>query len=370
MVTRRDFLGWMTVFAAMGLLHPAQAASRSGKSEYLIIGDGQHGGETLGGTSPYHSRPGAVKIFQSASGAVSQIPLPFFPHAFVQSTGQPGRMITFEKWGRHMAEIDLIEQRVVRVTEARAGRRFFGHGAHSGKYIYASQMNDDKGQGLLAVLDSTSHELLHEIPTRGAFPHDCQWLPDGKTLLLVNSRSHVHAEPRRTNFSSLVWLDALSGNLVKQHHVEQRKFGYAHFAPAADGHVVLGGSYDSRRGSQPLLAVMDPHGRAHALDVKRAAGHALRGEVLSLYLEEAQGRVLATFPSAATVQEWDFRSGRCISQARVEQPRGMVYSDKLNALLVSSARSKGLLALDTAGNVTPVLASGMGTGSHLYCMNW
>ena len=184
-------------------------------------------------------------------------------------------------------------------------------------------------------------------------------------MLLLNSRSRVQAEPGRDNFSSLVWVDAPSGTVLKQHFIEQRQFGYAHFA-AAEGFVVLAGSYDGRRGSQPLLAVLDPQGRTHVLNVMQAAGHALQGEVLSLYLKEAEGRVVVTLPGAAVVQEWDFRSARFISQATVVQPRGLVYSPALKAVLVSSALGKGLLALRAGERVTPVLAGGMGAGSHLY----
>jgi hypothetical protein len=371
MVSRRRFLEISAAAAAATLLSPslALAADKRASKECFLIGDGQRGGETLLGSAPYSSRPGAVKIFRPERGEIQEIPMPFFPHSFEANPAAPNRVVVFEKWGRHIAEIDIAALSLIRVTEAPAGRRFFGHGAHSGKYIYATQMDDGGGRGLLAVMESTSHAVVNEIETHGAFPHDCQWLSGANTLLVVNSRKSAKADAHPENFSSLAWLDAESGKCLKQQFIETRKFGYAHLAQSADGYRVLAGSYDSKQdGSQPLLAVIHPEGTVREFDMAGAVAERLLGEALSLYLDEQSARVVATLPNASRVQAWNYRTGKFMGQAIVGEPRGLAYSKVLDKLLVSSAQAKNLLTLNEALNATPFIPGGVGVGSHLYRM--
>jgi hypothetical protein len=369
MITRRRFLELSAVIAA-GTLLPglARAASGAGASdECFLLGDGQSGGATLAGAAPYASRPGAVKIFRPGSARIQEIPLPFFPHAFAPHPHVPGRVVTFEKWGRHIAELDIIGLRATRISMAPPGRRFFGHGAHGGDHIYASQMDDVNGRGLLAVLDSTSLRPLGEIETLGAFPHECQWQGDGSALVVVNSRKHSRASPQADNPSSLVWLDPHSGKCRKQHFVERAGTGYAHLAQSADGYYVVSGSQDQPHGgSNPLLAVLRPDDSVQALDTAGTAPHPLHGEILSLYLDRPSSSVVATFPGSSLVQTWNYRSGKLLAHASVPEPRGVIYSPFLHKLLVSSARERDLLALDNALHGRALVSTGMGTGSHLY----
>ncbi len=367
MVTRRRFLKVAAAVAAAGLT-PAMAAGGNAAKEYFLIGDGQKGGETLLGKSPYSSRPGAVKIFHPDTGKIQEIALPFFPHAFAANPLVPGRLVTFEKWGRHMAELDLAAMRLIKLTEAAPGRRFFGHGAHSGKFIYASQMDDESGRGLLAVMDGESHKIVNEFETQGAFPHDCQWLPGTNTLLVVNSRKSGIADAPAENRSSLVWLDAQTGACTRQQFIETRRFGYAHLAQSGDGYQVLAGSFDSKEGSQPILAVLSPAGTVRELDMARAVPEHLQGEVLSMHLEEHSARLVVTLPNASRVQAWNYRTGEFIGQTSVGEPRGVAYSKMLDKLLVSSAQGKNLLALEGNLKAVPFVPGGMGAGSHLYRM--
>lgn len=300
---------------------------------------------------------------------VLEIGLPFLPHAFVSHPNLPQRVFAFEKWGRHLAEIDLKALAVVRVTQARPGVRFFGHGAHSGEYIYATQMDDARGRGLVAVMDTANHKLVRELETQGAFPHDCQWLPGSDTLLVVNSRRTPVQTQNSANFSSIVWLDVKTGRCEKQIFIKTREFGYAHLVRSAEDIVLLAGSYAvAGRGSQPLMSRLLPDGSVQAFDL---AGFSLRGEALSLYLNETDKLVVATFPGSSRIQVWNYATGKFIRQIEAGEPRGLAYSTEAKKLLVSSAQARSFLALEhhrmPSGVVT--LAPGFGgTGSHLFRM--
>lgn len=373
-IARRRFLQ-RTATAAAGvfagsslLLRPGAARAASALTgECFLIGDGASPHASLFAAPAYPAQAGRVRIWRYGQERVSEIPLPFLPHAFAADPRAAQRVVTFEKWGRHLAEIDLESMSVVRVTQAGPHRRFFGHGAHAGGHLYATQMDDKEGRGLVCVMDAASHKVLGEFDTQGAFPHDCHWLPGSNTLLVVNSRRSAERRRVRDNFSSVVWLDADSGACRKQIFIATPEFGYAHLAHGADGFVVLAGSYDPPKGgSRPLLAAIRPDGAVRAFDLPTAG---LQGEALGLYLDEPDRLVAVTLPRAARIQIWNYASGTLQRQIQLGEPRGLAYAQQQHALLVSSARTRGFLRLDghlaAAGSRT--FAPGLGgNGSHLF----
>jgi hypothetical protein len=374
MISRRRFLlqssalfaGMFCGTAAMLQCWPARAGSEGlPTNEGFLIGSGTKGSESLFGSSAYEPTPGSVKIWYPGQTRTIEITLPFFPHSFTSHPSTPYRVIAFEKWGRHLAEIDLESLTVVRVTEAQPGRRFFGHGAHAGDYFYATQMDDKHGKGLVSVMDAASHKVVHEFETHGVFPHDCQ-LTDSHTLQVMNSRSTNSRDAVSGNRSSLVWLDTVSGECCKQIFIETPEFGYAHFARSVDGYTALAGSYDSPKAdSRPLLSVIRPDDSISSLII---SGTTLRGEVLSLYLNETDHLMAATLPVSSQVQIWNYRSGELIHQIKIPEPRGLSYSAVLDGILLSSASTKSILSIDRTFISPPKIVAPhiAGNGSHLY----
>ncbi len=350
------------------LLRSAQASSASVRQagEYFLIGDGIRGKETLFGTTEYAPVPGRVRNWRFGQSHVQEIGLPFFPHSFTSAPQAPHRVVTFEKWGRQMAEIDLGTQAVIRITRAQPGRRFFGHGVHAGNLIYATQMDDVNGVGLVSVMDAATHQVVREFSTQGVFPHDCQWLPDSNTLLVVNSRSSHASGKVGSNSSSVVWLDADTGKCRKQVRIGTARFGYAHLARSSDGFLALSGSYDAPSGmSQPLLAVIRPDDSVQTLMPESTSLH---GEALSLYLNEADKLVATTLPNSSLLQIWNYQTGQFVRQYELPEPRGLAYSAEHELLMVTSAPGSSLLALDRAGlaQAPRIIAAGLaGRGSHL-----
>jgi hypothetical protein len=352
-------------------VHAAERRRTSG--EYFLIGDGSPGDVSLVGAEKYSPVPGAVRIWQVDQERIRQIPLPFFPHSFSSHPSAPQRVITIEKWGRHLAEIDLTTMTVVRLTKAPPGRRFFGHGVHAGAVIYATQMDDVRKRGMVSVLDSATHKVLLEFETHGMFPHDCQWLAGtSNVLLIVNSRSNEASRTSSENFSSLVWLDAGTGQLLKQIAIRTKEYGYAHLAQSRRGDFILSGSYNDRHGfSKPLLAVIHSGDQVQAIDVLAHSREHLRGEILSLYLHEDDEHVTVTLPNASRVQTWNYQSGELMKQANLAEPRGIAYSAIEQCMIISSARKKNIIMFDkNLEFVEPQSAlSGVGgSGSHFFAM--
>jgi len=370
--SRRQFL-LLSALSVEGLFGTSNAYSTAGnrmEGEYFLLGDGVRGNETLSGGKRYISRPGRVIIWRYKQQLSEAVNLSFLPHSFAAHPAMPHRVVTFEKWGKHMAEVDLLTKRVVRVTQAPHGRRFFGHGVHAGQYIYATQMDDERGRGLVAVMDGVDHSVLYEYETQGVYPHDCQLQKDGTTLLLVNSRSHAGVNAPPDSRSSLVWMDMRSGTCLKQQFIGGGRYGYAHFVHTADEYIVLSGSHNLASGSSaPLLAIIRPDGSEQILDVEAAAAETLRGEVLSLFVDEHEGELFATLPNANRLQIWNYHGGKLLRQINFVEPRGLAYSDELKSVLASSAQDKKLYLPGQTGNkqsdMSP-LPGHAGNGSHIF----
>lgn len=367
MISRRRFLKMSAAGVLLLGASPMFAQGNLISGEYFLIGDGVRGDASLFGLTPYTSQPGRVRIWRFNQNEALEIKLPFLPHSFVAHPNNPHRVITFEKWGRHLAEIDLATISVVRVTQAERGRRFFGHGAHSGRFIYATQMDDKRGAGIVSVIDSADHKVVNEFETNGAFPHDCQWLPSTDTLLIVNSRRNNNQKTLDENFSSLVWMDSKTGECLKQLFIETKEFGYAHLAQSAAGFVVLSGSYDAPEGSSlPLLSTIHPDESVHLFDMLSNTQEHLQGEALGLYLDEQNDAVTVTLPRSSIIQVWNYRTGNLVHQIKADEPRGLAYSIEHHKLLASSAQTKKFLMLDNSLNGTHTALSLGGNGSHLY----
>lgn len=369
MIPRRVFFHSIAG-SLLGLLSPnAAKALPAGHAnlesgELFLIGDGVRSGAMLPVATRSASHPGRVKVWRPGQRQTIAIPLPFFPHAFATRPSRPQRVFTFEKWGSHMAEIDLVDLTVVRITRAREGTRFFGHGVCSDEYVYVTQMDDVNKRGVICVMDAQSHAVVHEFNSLGTFPHDCQWLPDSNTLMVVNSRGNAYAA-NKENRSSIVWLDALAGQCTRQVFVDTNEFGYAHLARSADGFVIVAGSYDRKQhDSRPLLSIFAPDSSLGILELSRS----LRGEALSIYLDENRSLAAVSFPLSSCIQIWNYRTRELLAQIPLSEPRGVVHSTKLAKAIFSSATTKGFFKLDTepGATIATSVASGVGgNGSHI-----
>lgn len=174
----------------------------------------------------------------------------------------------------------------------------------------------------------------------------------------MNSRRTHSRDDVAGNHSSLVWLDVATGKCSKRVFIETPEFGYAHFARSGDGHFVLGGSFDAPKGaSQPLLAVIRPDDSVRVLTLP---GPSLRGEVLSLHVDEASKRVAATLPGSSRVLVHNYLSRELIRQIEIAEPRGLAWSAEQHRLLVSSAGTRSFLALDDKLALRQTFAPGLG----------
>jgi uncharacterized protein len=140
---------------------------------------------------------------------------------------------------------------------AESGRAFNGHAIASpdGQRIYTTETDLDTGMGLVGVRDARSLAKLSEWPTLGMDPHELVWdtsLPQRLTLIVANGGIPTRPETGRTKLnmdsmdSSIVRLDARSGELLGQWRLQDKRLSLRHLAWQA-------ASLDSSR--TPLLGI-------------------------------------------------------------------------------------------------------------------
>lgn len=149
-------------------------------------------------------------------------------------------------------------------------RAFTGHVLRVGDTVYTTETDLDSGAGLLGVRHAASLEKLDEWPTHGLDPH--QLLADVRVpgaLIIANGGVPTQPETGRLKRglermdSSLVRLDAASGELLGQWRLADRRLSLRHLAWNSG---LLGISMQAEhdatddRATAPVLALFDGAG--------------------------------------------------------------------------------------------------------------
>jgi uncharacterized protein len=155
-------------------------------------------------------------------------------------------------------------------------RAFTGHmlADTERRTVYTTEMDLETGAGLLGVRDATSLEKRAEWPTHGLDPHELCWdETHGGSLIVADGGVPTRAETGRMKRhlermdSSLVRLDASSGEIQGQWRLADRRLSLRHLAWSGRQDrrvlgVALQAEHDdaSARTGAPVLALFD--GRA------------------------------------------------------------------------------------------------------------
>ncbi len=213
---------------------------------------------------------------------------------------------------------------------AEPGRAFNGHAIVSpdGQRIYTTETHLDIGQGLVGVRDARTLAKLGEWPTFGMDPHELVWdtstsTPAQPNLIVANGGIPTQPETGRAKLhlqamdSSIVRLDARSGELLGQWRLSDQRLSLRHLAwqvAASDAGrspvlgIALQAEHDSseQKQSAPVLALFD----GSALRTAPAVGttHGYGGDIAALPNGWAVScphvHSVAVFDAAGQWREW------------------------------------------------------------------
>ncbi len=231
-------------------------------------------------------------------------------------------------------------------------RAFTGHVVSDGNTLYIAETDLDTGAGLIGVRDAKTLEKRAEWPTHGIDPHQLLW--DARqpgALIVANGGVPTRPETGRAKVdldrmdSSLVRIDAASGEMLGQWRLDDRRLSLRHLAWSADllG-IALQAEHDDAgsKATAPVLALFDGE-RLRTVAATRA---------LSGY-----GGDIAAF-GAAAFSGTAFGGSAAMGGFAVSCPRARGI-----ALFDAGAGWRGFLSLDEACPLTAtphgLLAGGM-----------
>lgn len=299
----------------------------------------------------------------------------FLAHGVIKNPLAEERVVVFEKKGPGGAEIDLKSNEIATRIMPAKGCEFYGHGAYSkdGRLLYATEYEKSSYEGKMTVRDAKDFSVIDEFPTYGEWPHDCQFIDDGKVVAITNGGGHMDggSEPcvtyvsvpdgrliEKVTFPNFSWLNA--GHLL----VGQR-------GDLAIAHAMREGLHDRdslggislRPRSAPLKTMVSP----------AAVTGAMKGETLSIVMHEESSVIAATNPYGredGLLTFWNMARQEFVSKLEVQQPRGVALSLDGRYWVVTMGRDKpGVMLLDRESRMPtnpPLAFECSSQGSHAY----
>jgi hypothetical protein len=301
---------------------------------------------TVGKKVTMQSVPGHLLVWSFEGGVENSIEIPFLGHQILPHPKSPERVFVFEKWGTHVAEVNIRSGQILGLIEAGEARRYFGHGAysHDCKRIYATQMNDADEKGMISVIDVATHRQIAEFPSGGVYPHECRMHPTQDALYVMNlyargcsrmtGETHEQFQANPDNGSILQLIDLNTGKVLRETKMKNTFSGYAHFDLLKSGAMVTGGVPD---GDVPApVAYIDAAGTPFPLEIPPQFDvRDFHSEALSILADERNSTVTITFPETDRIHVWDYRTRKHLHSIAFKAPKAVARSERQGVLLLT-----------------------------------
>ncbi len=215
-----------------------------------------------------HSASGHYRfaVCSSDGSILLDTSLPARGHACLFRANSRDILVFARRPGRYLKVIDTRDVQHTLTIDCPAGRHFYGHGCFdpSSRLLFATENDYESGRGVIGVYDATQHyRRVTEFDSYGVGPHDIQFMPDGRTLVVANGGVETHPDWDReklnlaTMRSNLSLIDSSSGELL-QHYAapsDWQRLSLRHLAVSRQAGVFVGAQYYGPASDQvPLLA--------------------------------------------------------------------------------------------------------------------
>jgi hypothetical protein len=363
-ITRRTF-----ILASAGLVLTAgsSSASTSTKSHdarNLILGGGTYlDPNTL--QAKY-----VISIVDLGSRARTLTDMSFMPHGIHRNPSDTNRLVIFEKRGPGACEYDLNTREVVRYIPVIEGRYFYGHGAYSldGSLIYSTETILKTGDGVIAIRDAKTLDIIGEFPSFGKEPHECKLINGGQTMVVTNGGGNIQGDA-----PCVTYIDIASQKLIEKVELNNARLNTGHASVSNTGSLVVVSAPRSGLGKQNLGGVsIRPHGdtmKAAASPVMVA--NRMQGEALSVAIHCEANIAAVTHPDGNMVTIWSLQNRQLIKVIELEKPRGVELTANMKNFVVSYGPTANLIQIPVATlepDEKSVIPASYISGSHIY--NW
>lgn len=299
----------------------------------------------------------------------------FLAHGVIKNPFAEERVIVFEKKGPGSAEIDLKANEIATRIQPAKGCEFYGHGAYSkdGRLLYATEYEKSSYEGKMTVRDAQDFSVIDEFPTYGEWPHDCQFIDEGKVVAITNGGGNIDggAEP------CVTFVDVQKGELVEKITFDNPLINAGHLMLSSN--LDLAVTHAMREGLDNRNALgafsLRPKGeKFKTMSTPAAVAGAMKGETLSLCMHEESKIVAATNPFGTPdglLTFWNYETGELVNSIdTIQQPRGVGLTLDGKYWVVTYGRDRiGVILLSTETHEPtdpPIAFEASSQGSHAY----
>lgn len=309
--------------------------------------------------------------FDTISRRIEMIECGIRAHSFLQLPGFH-RILAIEKWRKRAVVVDFSRKKIEKTLVAKENRHFYGHACLSldKTTIYTIQVDHKTGISFLVRLDSQSLEIEQEYPLILGGAHELAFLPDGKTLAIAATGwrpiyESVPLDFSRVDFSRVLFFDIEKNRIIQEKILKDSFLSFAHLKVTASGRVILISDIMHSFWSRKL------HGRIYdtslndeiftwPIDDKLA----LRGELLSLEINERSGLVAVTNPIGSKTIIFSLDKKQVIDHFQTDSRSVCISSNGKS--IFSMLPVDGLHSVDHHGPapIVPIPHAGKAASSH------
>jgi hypothetical protein len=298
----------------------------------------------------------------------------FLAHGVIKHPSLSHRVAVFEKKGPGGCEIDLKENKLIRRIQPSKGCEFYGHGAYSAdaKILYATEFDKQSYEGRMVLRDASDMKVIGEFPTHGDWPHDCQFIEDGKVVAVTNGGGHLEGG----SLPNVAYISVPDGRLIERVTFDNELINSGHLLVSSRGDLAVAHAMrEGYHGEEALgaLSLRPKSGVLKTMVTPAGVTGAMKGETLSIVLHEESSVVAATNPygeGGGLITFWNMSRQEYVGHERIEQPRGVALTlDQRYWVFTFGKAMPGVILFDreTRKKSEPPIAFECATqGSHAY----
>jgi hypothetical protein len=287
-------------------------------------------------------------------------------HGMTLNPVRPQQAVFFARRpGTDIYSIDLYSGSVIRRLASPPGRHFCGHGCFSadGQYLFTSENNYAKNQGLVSVRDASTLAVLEEWPTGGRDPHEIRLLDGGTTMVVANGgiltspdRPGVNLDPGAMQ-PSLVYLDTADGKMRGEFRLYDRQLSIRHIDVSDEGLVAIALQYEGRDKSRmPLLASHAGENNLQLFAVEACDWKRMNDYTGSVKFTAAGNIAAVSSPRGNCLGFWNIAEREILAQHYIHDVCGIGYDIQDRTFVVTTGAG-AIYNFDSAGRSTGYVAA-------------
>ncbi|MHC4841749.1 MAG: DUF1513 domain-containing protein [Planctomycetota bacterium] len=315
----------------------------------------------------------------------------FLAHGVIENPLTRRGVLVFEKKGPGGAEVDLKESKIINRIPPSADHEFYGHGGYSsdGKTVFATEYHEETYVGKMTVRDATDFKVIGDFPTYGEWPHDCQFIDDGKIVAITNGGGSVEeASKSASAIPNVAYVEVATGKLIeKVEWQDSPQLNAGHLLVSPSGDLIIAhsmreglhtkkalGGLSIRLKGGDLKTMIDGKFRNASGQVDNITKH-MNGETLSLALH---GNILAATnpyalfegkPNPGVTTFWDLKKQKFLGPNYFDTPRGVAVSLNGEYWVITSSTGTtiaGVTLVQTSDGKQGATFEAATQGSHVY----